>query len=191
MRWGHDFTKDKTVGDWKSGVEIRNGKSTIFWKNVFKFSWARKHKNVYLSLTHGCFHLPLTILTGENIFGIPIFIHAGRKTTRCLNLGEFSPVLRFFFPSRFFSCSAICFLSRFWFSCSALFSFMLFSSLLVVFPEQEFPESNLVLLIELTSNVFILGILQQSVWHRQCSEICKLICGCVMLGLCHILLISN
>ena len=165
MRWGHDFTKDKGVGDWKSGVEIRNGQSTIFWKNVFKFSWARKHKNVYLSLTHGCFHLPLMILTGENIFGIPIFIHAGRKTTRCLNLGEFSPVLRFCFPFTIF----LLFGNLFSFTILVfLFGIVLFHVFLQSasrFSWTRIPESNLVFLIELTNNVFILGILQQSVWH--------------------------
>ena len=32
---GYDFPKDKGVGDWKSGEEIRNGKSTIFGKTFF------------------------------------------------------------------------------------------------------------------------------------------------------------
>ena len=155
----------KEWGIGRVGYRFEMGRAPFF----IKFSWARKHKNVYLSLTHGRFHLPLWFWLGKTFLGSQSSFTQEGKPLGVWTLGNSLQFYVFVFPSRFFSYSAICFLSQFWFSCSALFSFTFFSSPQVVFPEHEFPESNLVFLIELTSNVFILGILQQSIWHRQCS----------------------
>ena len=54
-----NFPKDEGVGDWKSGHKFEMGRAPFSGKkNVFKFSWERKHQKRPLFPHATTFHLP-------------------------------------------------------------------------------------------------------------------------------------
>ena len=147
-----------------------------FWKNIFKFSWVRKHKNDHFSLMRQRFTFPHD-LEGKNVFGNPIG-HSCSKKARKTSESE---------PFTNFSCPTIwilhilgfpyvdCALSHSPLSASC-FSWRRLSWIQFCIFDLKYHQR------------FCFCILQQSVWHQQCSKIRKLLCVYVIPGVCYVFL---
>ena len=81
------FLRIKGWGIGRVGKKFEMGRAPFLEKRFF-FNFLEQENTKHPPFPHTwTFHLPLMILTGGNILGIPIFIHAKGKTTMCLNSG--------------------------------------------------------------------------------------------------------
>ena len=81
------FLRIKEWGIGRVGKKFEMGRAPFLENHFFK-NFLDQENTKHLPFPHAwTFHLPLTILTGGNVLGILIFIHAKGKTIMCMNSG--------------------------------------------------------------------------------------------------------
>ena len=153
------------------------GRPPFLEKNVFNFSWARKHQKRPPFPHAAAFHLPSRIGLNKTFLETQLSIHAATSKKK---KSESKPFMNF-------SCLASWILHIFCFPYVDFFSSR-FSDLIVVYLNTISLNPIWCICFERPANVFCFGNLQQSVWHLQCSEIHKFLCVYVILGVCYILI---